>query len=86
MWTLEEAAGVSVAGNGTSRGSGSSTNNIEYSLFFLAAVALLILLAVLALRAYLTVRVILMPQPGQLLTLKGVFRQPSARLSRQVTD
>ncbi|KAL0038137.1 hypothetical protein WJX79_004463 [Trebouxia sp. C0005] len=27
-----------------------------------------------------------MPQPGQLLTLKGVFRQPLARLSRRVTD
>ncbi|KAL0031257.1 hypothetical protein WJX77_011798 [Trebouxia sp. C0004] len=69
MWDSEEAAGVTAAGNGTSRGSCSPTNNVESSLFFLAAVALL---------AYLT--------DGQLLTLKGVFRQPLARLSRRVTD
>ncbi|DBA66421.1 TPA: hypothetical protein ACH3X2_002400 [Trebouxia sp. C0005] len=86
MWDSQEAAGVTAAGNGTSRGSWSPTNNVDSSLFFLAAVAPHVFLAAVALLAYLTVRVILMPQPGQLLTLKGVFRQPLARLSRRVTD
>lgn len=63
MWDSEEAAGVTAAGNGTLRGSCSPTNNVESSLFFLAAVAFL---------AYLTVRVILMPHSGDTVVVVAV--------------
>ncbi len=72
MWDSEEAAGVTAAGNGTSRGSRSPTNNVESTLFFLASVALLFFLAAVALLAYLTVRVILMPQPGDTVVVVAV--------------
>jgi len=72
MWDSEEAAGVTAAGNGTSRWSRSPANNVESTLFFLASVALLFFLAAVALLAYLTVRVILMPQPGDTVVVVAV--------------
>lgn len=72
MWDSEEAACVTAAGNGTSRGSCSPTNNVEPSRFFLAAAALLFFLAAVALLAYLTERLILMPQPGETVVVVAV--------------